>query len=125
MNIYDLNTLMAKPENEHLEFKEAKSSFSILGDKKNSKSVLWYCVALWNEGWWNLILWISDKIPREIVGTSALKNIEDVKSKIYSNIGIRIKIHEIYNENKRRIVVIIIPSRKTWEVLRLKLSFIP
>jgi len=113
MKIEELKKLMGLKENEHLELKEAKSSFSILGDNgKNRKSVLGYCVALGNEGGGKLILGVSNNFPRKIVGTSALPNFGSVKSKIYQSLNVRINIVELFNEELKRIVIINIPSRK-------------
>lgn len=103
---------MKSREKERLEFKEAKSSFSVLGAEKNRYSVLGYCVGLGNMRGGKLILGVSDKIPRKIVGTSALENFEDVKSKIYQQIGMHIDIQEITDHESKRIVVVTIPSRK-------------
>ena len=60
--------LSTSPENEHLEFKEAKNSFDL-------KKLLRYCTALANENGGYLILGISDKLPRSIVGTESFSNI--------------------------------------------------
>lgn len=65
--------LLADKESERLEFKEAKQDFSYEGERN---SVLSYCVALENEGGGKLILRVSDKLPRKIVGTNAFKNID-------------------------------------------------
>ncbi len=112
MEFNQLEELIKKNENEHLEFKEAKSSFSVLGDSgKNRRSLLGYCVALGNERGGKLILGISEQIPRKIVGTSALSNAEDVKSKIYQHLRIRIDIEELFDSNSKRIIIIDIPSR--------------
>jgi len=113
MTIEELREIMKFKENEHLEFKEAKVSFSVFGDNgKYKKSVLGYCVALGNERGGRLILGVSEKFPREIVGSSAVQNFGKVKSKIYQNLGIRINIEELIDEESKRVVIINIPSRK-------------
>lgn len=113
MNLEDLKNLMKSRENEHLEFKEAKDSFSILGNKgQNRRCILGYCVALGNEGGGKLILGVSENFPRNIVGTSALDNLGDVKSKIYQHLRIRIETSELFDENSKRVIIIAIPSRK-------------
>ena len=48
-------------EYESLEFKEARISFS-------SEKLINYCVAIANEGGGQLILGVSDKKPRQVVG---------------------------------------------------------
>lgn len=112
MNLKELKYLIELDENEHLEFKKAENSFSVLGDSgKNRYSVLGYCVALGNEGGGKLILGISPDKPRKIVGSNALPNIEAVKSQIYSSLGQRIEIQELFDEDHKRIILIEIPSR--------------
>ncbi len=113
MTIEEVRQLLELKEHENLEFKEAKSSFSILGGKeRNRRSVLGYCVALGNEGGGKLILGISEDIPRKITGSSALGDFNDVKSKIFQHLGVRIKAIEMFDEKSNRIVVIEIPSRQ-------------
>lgn len=94
---------MAKKENEHLEFKEAKDGF-------DSIKLIKYCCALANEGGGHLILGISDKIPRTIVGCRAFLNLEKVKSDLISKLHIRIDIDEFHPESQR-VLVFTIPSR--------------
>ena len=56
--------MVAPSETEHLEFKEAKNRFDF-------EVLVGYCVALANEGGGNMVLGVSDKLPREVVGTKA------------------------------------------------------
>jgi ATP-dependent DNA helicase RecG len=108
--------LTIRSETEHVEFKEAKTQFSTLGDNgKVKKSVYGYCVAIGNEGGGHLILGIRNKVDkitkrRAIVGTSALQNIEEVKSQIYRKLNSRIDIQELLT-NDGRVVIISVPSR--------------
>ena len=61
----DLRELLTiRSENEHVEFKEAKGGFHF--DK-----LVDYCVALGNEGGGYIVLGVTDKLPRKIVGTQA------------------------------------------------------
>ena len=61
----DLKELLTiRSVNEHVEFKEAKSNFHF-------EKLVDYCVALGNEGGGYIILGVTDKIPRKIVGTQA------------------------------------------------------
>jgi ATP-dependent DNA helicase RecG len=108
--------LAVKSENEHIEFKEAKEKFSILGGKdKNRKSLYGYCVAIGNEGGGKIILGVKDKTntetgKRDIVGTKSFNNITQVKSQIYGVLKHRIDIEEMKTE-QGRIVIIYIPPR--------------
>lgn len=98
-----LSLLKIPSETNNIEFKEAKNSYD---DNKLFK----YCVAIANCGGGNLILGITDKCPRNIVGTSWPSNCVEKQSQIYNKLKIRVEIKEIEIEGKR-IVVFEIPSR--------------
>jgi ATP-dependent DNA helicase RecG len=59
-----LKALMDGNEDEHLEFKEAKNNYHF-------EKLLDYCAALANEGGGKMILGITDKKPRTVVGCQA------------------------------------------------------
>ena len=71
----ELLALMTSAEDEHLEFKEAKASF---GQDKAIK----YCCALANEGGGHLILGVTDKKPRMIVGSGAFPALEGLRAEL-------------------------------------------
>lgn len=99
-----LNRWLATPqENEHLEFKEAKKSFEYI-------NLLRYCVAISNEKGGHLILGVSDKLPRKIVGTNAFSNISEIKSKILDKLHFRVEAHELSHPDGR-VLIFEIPSR--------------
>lgn len=60
--------LSAPTETQTLEFKEARTSF-------DREKLCKYCVALANEGGGQLLLGITDKPPRRVVGSSAFPNL--------------------------------------------------
>lgn len=97
------NWMNALHEDEHLDFKEAKSQF-------DAHKLLRYCVAFANELGGKLILGVSDKLPRKVVGTNAIQNIGEIKSKILDKLRMRVDIHEIAHPDGR-VLVIDIPSR--------------
>jgi len=70
--IKELLSLLKDRENEHLEFKQATESFSF-------DELVEYCIALDNEQGGKIILSVTDKMPRKIVGSKAFKNIERLK----------------------------------------------
>ncbi len=116
MDLAELEDLLcSKSEDEHIEFKEAKNTISVLGDREKKKSVYGYAVAFGNEKGGILILGVNDR--KEIVGTAALPNFEQVKSDIYNNLKMRIAMDEIFKDSKR-VVVIHFPSRKGGELLK-------
>lgn len=101
--IEQLHAWMKSKENEHLEFKEAKNGF-------DSDKLTKYCCALANEGGGHIILGISDKQPRIIVGSQACSNLEKTKSDLITRLHLRIDVNEICVE-ERRVVVVAVPSR--------------
>ncbi len=118
-----LDILKRKSEDENLEFKEAKESFSILGsDGSQRRSLLGYVVAIGNEGGGYFILGVKNKInpktgSRDIVGSRALENIEDTKSQIFRKINLRIQIEEFFI-GADRVVAVTIPSHLIGQPLK-------
>jgi len=105
--------LNADKETEHLEFKEAKNSFNF---DSGTHSLCGYCIALANEGGGKLFLGVSDKLPREVVGTNAFLSIKNVKMSLFNKIHRRIELEEFFY-NSKRILVFKIPSRPIGEPL--------
>lgn len=101
--IEQLKKLMQSDENEHLDFKEAKSEFS-------NDRLLKYCCAFANEKGGRLVLGISDKKPRQIIGTSAFPNLQKIKQRLISELCLKIEIDELFY-NDMRILVFNVPSR--------------
>ncbi len=90
-------------ENEHLEFKEAKQQFDFSRLTK-------YCVALANEGGGRIILGVSDKRPRKIVGSAAFPDIQDVQRKLFSKLNFRVDVQQL-SLAEGRVVVFEAPGR--------------
>lgn len=101
--IEQLSLWMAGKEDEHLEFKEAKSGYDV--DKLTQ-----YCCALANEGGGHIILGVTDKLPRQIIGSNAFMNLVDIKSKLIQRLQIRIDVGELLAES-RRVLIFTVPSR--------------
>lgn len=95
--------LSSPSEHQRLEFKEAKTQ---LDNRKLYK----YCVALANEGGGHLVLGVSDKSPRTVVGTSAFNNPVDMAAKIFQAVGFRVDIEEVHHSDGR-VLVFHIPAR--------------
>lgn len=98
-----LSTWMKSSEDEHLEFKEAKKHFDF-------EKLVRYCVALANEGGGKIILGVSDKKPRKVVGTRAFSNIERTKAGLIERLHLRIEI-DILDHKNGRVQVFSVPSR--------------
>jgi ATP-dependent DNA helicase RecG len=100
----ELTRWMTAPrENENLEFKESKSQM-------HSNDLLGYCVALANEGGGKLILGVTDKPPRKVVGTNAVNNPAGMQTKIFDTLRFRVDVEELKHPD-RRVVIFHIPSR--------------
>ena len=100
----ELYLLMEKTEDEHIEFKKAEFNF-------DTGKLMDYCAALANERGGKLILGITDKKPRKIIGTKAFQNkIEKTKEQLLQKIPLRIEIEELYPP-EGRVLVFHIPSR--------------
>ena len=93
-----------------IEFKEAKKNFNFAGGSHSDpaerrKCVLGYTVALANEGGGTLVLGIREKLPHEVVGTTFAENaIGKMEDEIYERLDIRVKIEELF-ENEKRVLV--------------------
>ena len=98
--------LTAPAETEHLEFKEAKQQF-------DTTKLMRYCVALANERGGHLVLGVSDKLPRQVVGSQAFSStteLNDIKARIVEKLHIRVDTVELMHP-MGRVLVFDIPSR--------------
>lgn len=112
ITLESLNHWMTQPhETEHLDFKEAKAQFDL-------NKLLRYCVGFSNELGGKLILGVTDKLPRKVVGTNAFQNIGEIKSKILDKLRIRVEVHEIKHPDGR-VLIFDIPSRPIGQPLHL------
>ena len=72
-----------------------------------------YCVALANERGGHLIMGVTDRSPRRIVGSNAFASaneINDMKARIAGKLKIRVETTELMHEGKR-VLVWEVPSR--------------
>ncbi len=95
--------LLSRSEHQRLEFKEAKTQYD------NTK-LFKYCVALANEGGGFLLLGVSDKPPRRVVGSAAFDNPVAMAEILFRAVGFRVDIEEVTHSGGR-VVVFHIPSR--------------
>lgn len=106
-NLDTLEQWLTTPvENEHLEFKEAKPQF-------DKTKLMRYCVALANEGGGHLVLGVTDKSPRQVVGSQAFPSgsaLNDIKALIVKKLSIRVDVVELLHADGR-VLVFEIPSR--------------
>lgn len=95
--------LLVLNEDEHLEFKEAKNRFDF---EKLAK----YCAALANEGGGRIVLGVTDKRPRRVVGSQEFKELERTKAGLVERLRLRIEADAIAHPDGR-VVVFDVPPR--------------
>lgn len=110
-SIDQLNQWLSEPEGTRLEFKEAKNRFEF--DK-----LVDYCVALANEGGGKIILGVTDKRPRKIVGTKAFEEPGRTEGGLHQRLIHRIPIEE-FNHPDGRLLIVHVPGRlpgTAWQI---------
>lgn len=106
-----LQQWLDEPEGTKLEFKEAKHNYHF--DK-----LVEYCVALANEGGGKIILGVTDRRPRRIVGTTAFAEPSRTEAGLYERLSHRIPVEEVKTADGR-VLVVHVPARlpgTAWQV---------
>lgn len=98
-----LNQWLLEPEGRRLEFKEAKQRYDF-------EKLLKYCVALANEGGGAIVLGVTDKRPRRIVGTQAFEDPGRTEAGLNHRLGHRIPVEELLLP-EGRVLIVHVPSR--------------
>jgi ATP-dependent DNA helicase RecG len=101
---------LAEPEGLRLEFKSATGQFHF--DKLTD-----YCVAIANEGGGKIILGVTDRRPRQVVGTGAFAEPGRTEAGLYDRLHHRILVEE-YHYKGHRVLIVHVPSRlpsTAWE----------
>ena len=111
----ELQTLVNAREDEHLEFKKAKTKYDF-------ETLVKYCVALANEGGGKVILGVTDKLPRRVVGSLAFLNIEKTKADLIERLRLRVDVEEIQHPDGR-VLVFQIPARPIGMPINFKGSY--
>jgi ATP-dependent DNA helicase RecG len=98
----DLDHWLGEAESEHLEFKEARTKYDF--DK-----LVKYCAALANEGGGKVILGVTDRRPRLVVGSSAFPEPGHTVAQLAQKLHLKIGWAEIQHP-AGRVLVFDIPS---------------
>lgn len=98
-----LSSLLDAREGTNIEFKEAKTQF-------DRKALFRYCVALANEGGGILVLGVTDRVPRTVVGTMAFGNLDDIRKEIYQAIHLNVEVADDFSEGLR-VLLFRVPGR--------------
>lgn len=104
--------LTVRSEDEHLEFKEAANNFHF-------EELVDYCVALANEGGGRMLLGITDKLPRRVIGTKAFEVPERTVAGIYERLHLKVTFDEVTHP-AGRVLVFQVPSRPVGQPVHYK-----
>ena len=110
-SVAQLHQWLLEPEGQRLEFKEAKQRYDF-------EKLLKYCVALANEGGGTMVLGVTDKRPRRIVGTQAFEDPGRTEAGLHQRLGHRIPVEELLLP-EGRVVIVHVPPRlpgTAWEI---------
>lgn len=94
---------MEGKEDEHLEFKKAENHFDF-------EELVRYCAAIANEGGGKMILGVTNKHARVVVGSQAFQNLERTKAGLTERLHLRFEIDEVQHPDGR-VLIFHIPSR--------------
>jgi ATP-dependent DNA helicase RecG len=104
MTVQQIDALLkVRSEDEHLEFKAAQNRYDF-------EELLDYCVALANEGGGQMVLGVTDKVPRRVVGTKAFDVPERTVAGIYERIQLKVNFDEVLHPDGR-VLIFNVPSR--------------
>lgn len=106
-----LREWLGEPEGTRLEFKEAKQNYHF-------EKLVEYCVALANEGGGRIIFGVTDRRPRQIVGTAAFAEPGRTEAGLHERLGHRIPVEELRTPDGR-VLVVHVPARlpgTAWQV---------
>lgn len=114
-----------KESEDKVEFKKGENGNISYNGRGNSvqdrrRCILGYVVALCNEGGGFLVIGMTDNYPHEVVGTKqSIGIIGELEANIYRDTEIRPTIFELYEEEKR-VLVIQVPARPVGKVFKFE-----
>lgn len=106
-----LHQWLTEPEGTNIEFKEAKQNYHF-------EKLVDYCVALANEGGGKIILGVTDRRPRRIVGTAAFAEPGRTEAGLHDRLTHRIPVEEMLTP-EGRVLVVHVPGRlpgTAWQI---------
>ncbi len=102
-DVDQVNEWLSSKEGDHFEFKEAKNKFEF-------DNLAQYCAALANEGGGRVVLGVTDKRPRKVVGSQAFAQPEQTLRALLDRIHLRIDFREVRHPSGR-VLVFEVPGR--------------
>lgn len=103
ITLAELQQLMDSPEGAHLQFKEARNSYEF-------DNLVKYCAALANEGGGRMVLGVTDRRPRRVVGSQAFVEPERTVAGLVQRLHIRVDA-DVLAHRDGRVLVFTVPSR--------------
>jgi len=100
-----LSELLNAPEDEHVEFKEARNTFEF-------DNLVKYACAIANCGGGKIVLGVTDRRPRQVVGSAAFEQPERTRNGLMEKLRIRIGF-ELHEQDGKRVLVFNIAGRPT------------
>jgi ATP-dependent DNA helicase RecG len=97
VSLTDLYSLLNEPEGETLEFKSAVRNYPF-------DRLVEYCGALANEGGGKVVLGVTDRRPREVVGTAAFDEPGRTVAGLMERLRIRVSVSELFHPDGRVLV---------------------
>lgn len=104
LNSLTIDDLLNAKEGEHYQFKEAKRRF-------DSDEATQICCALANCGGGMLVLGITDKRPRKVVGSEAFDQPERTRKGLIDKLKVMVDFQPLYDDEGRRVLVFEVASR--------------
>jgi ATP-dependent DNA helicase RecG len=99
----EFHALIESPESTRVEFKAASDGFHF-------EELVKYCVALANEGGGKIVLGVTDRRPRSVVGTRAFDEPGRTEAGLFERLGHRISMEE-YRHEGNRVLIGHVPAR--------------
>jgi ATP-dependent DNA helicase RecG len=99
-----LTSYIEAPEGPQFEFKEASKNYHF-------EKLVDYCVALANEGGGKIILGVTDRRPRRIVGTAAFPEPGRTEGSLFERLRHRVPVEELFTLEGLRVVIVHVPAR--------------
>lgn len=103
-SLITIDDLLNAKEGEHYQFKEAKRRF-------DSDEATQICCALANCGGGMLVLGITDKRPRKVVGSEAFDQPERTRKGLIDKLKVMVDFQILYDDEGRRVLVFDVASR--------------
>lgn len=112
MTLEQLEKILSSKEGESLEFKEARRSFHF-------ETLVKYCAALANEGGGKIVLGVTDKRPRSVVGSQAFKQPERTRAGLIEHLHLNIDFG-VVNHIDGRVLIFHVPTHPIGNPVKFK-----